>query len=270
MAQKLLISPTGPVTTTVLSKSNPEGTGVAEDEYVVKDPQGLTEHGNSDAMDLLTRKLVPYRLMRFPLNSGSKFTQVHKSIDYGQDLDGDGRNESAEVNAEVTVLTFEDITVPAGTFTNAVKVQTLATATVITTVSGVRVTVSGTETVWLASGVGVVRRTSLIQGGGITESVTEELLRFVPTFRFSQVSAGVSHTCGVTSIGKGYCWGRNDNGQLGNGTTVTSVSPVEVSGVLAFSYVGAGANHSCGLTTTGQGILLGGRLRWPPWKRCGK
>lgn len=40
---------------------------------------------------------------------------------------------------------------------------------------------------------------------------------------------GSGHTCAVASDNKMYCWGLNDNGQLGNGVTTNSAVPVAVS-----------------------------------------
>ena len=67
-----------------------------------------------------------------------------------------------------------------------------------------------------------------------------------PAFR--QVSAGEIHTCGVTSGGVAYCWGSNDAGALGNGTTHGSLTPVPVAGGLSFREVNASSFRTCGVT----------------------
>lgn len=46
--------------------------------------------------------------------------------------------------------------------------------------------------------------------------------------RFTSISAGKWHTCGITLDGAAYCWGRNDKGQLGDGTTGNQPTPVRV------------------------------------------
>jgi alpha-tubulin suppressor-like RCC1 family protein len=48
---------------------------------------------------------------------------------------------------------------------------------------------------------------------------------------FAAVSAGRTHTCGVTVNGEAYCWGGNTAGQLGNGVPDFATStPVAVAG----------------------------------------
>lgn len=57
------------------------------------------------------------------------------------------------------------------------------------------------------------------------------------------------HNCALAS-GKVYCWGQNDDGQLGNGTNTDSTVPVEVGGVLAGKIVtdiGGSGNTSCAI-----------------------
>lgn len=63
-----------------------------------------------------------------------------------------------------------------------------------------------------------------------------------------QVSAGVSHTCALNTRGRAYCWGRDTNGQLGDGPETTNrLVPTPVASGLAFWSISAGAQHTCGL-----------------------
>jgi alpha-tubulin suppressor-like RCC1 family protein len=74
---------------------------------------------------------------------------------------------------------------------------------------------------------------------------------------FTAVSAGLRHTCAVSKSGPTYCWGWNDNGQLGNGSIATSNIPVPVSGGYAFVSVAVGGLHSCGAVRSGQTYCWG-------------
>jgi alpha-tubulin suppressor-like RCC1 family protein len=74
----------------------------------------------------------------------------------------------------------------------------------------------------------------------------------VKTVSFASISAGVFHTCAVTTEGEAYCWGDNDKGELGAellSPRQSSPSPVRVAGGLTFSAVSVGDQFTCGLTT---------------------
>src|SRR5688572_5723983 len=62
-----------------------------------------------------------------------------------------------------------------------------------------------------------------------------------------RITAGNLHSCAILDSGTVQCWGGNDNGQLGNGTTTTSTVPVPVSGVSAALQLSAGCGHTCAM-----------------------
>lgn len=60
-----------------------------------------------------------------------------------------------------------------------------------------------------------------------------------------EVAAGAAHTCARRASGALVCWGFNDQGQLGDGTTEPRPTPAAVMGVLTASAVTAGAAYTC-------------------------
>jgi alpha-tubulin suppressor-like RCC1 family protein len=72
---------------------------------------------------------------------------------------------------------------------------------------------------------------------------------------FTSLTAGEYHTCGVTTAGAALCWGRNNAGQLGDGTQVTPATavPVTVGGSLSWRSLSAGELFTCGVTGTTSG-----------------
>jgi len=56
---------------------------------------------------------------------------------------------------------------------------------------------------------------------------------------------GSRHTCGITMGGALYCWGANENGQLGIGSRENSAIPVQVGSDTDWELVSTGANHTC-------------------------
>jgi alpha-tubulin suppressor-like RCC1 family protein len=74
---------------------------------------------------------------------------------------------------------------------------------------------------------------------------------------FVAITAGNAHTCGLTTSGSAYCWGRNDYGQLGTGDTVDRHAPVPVTGALTFRAIAAGTVNTCGIVTDGRAYCWG-------------
>ena len=76
--------------------------------------------------------------------------------------------------------------------------------------------------------------------------------------QFRQVSAGRSHTCGVTTSNQVFCWGSNQYGQIGdNSTAYSRLTPRLVAGAGQFRQVVAGGYHSCAVTTTNRAFCWG-------------
>ncbi|HZD60824.1 MAG TPA: RCC1 repeat-containing protein, partial [Anaerolineae bacterium] len=65
------------------------------------------------------------------------------------------------------------------------------------------------------------------------------------------IAAGARHSLALKSDGTVLAWGRNDYGQLGNETTTSSSTPVQVSGLTNVTTVTAGWWHSLALELDG-------------------
>jgi alpha-tubulin suppressor-like RCC1 family protein len=74
----------------------------------------------------------------------------------------------------------------------------------------------------------------------------------VPVSGLSGVASfatGAYHTCAVVADATLQCWGKNDNGQLGNGTRTSSPTPIPVDGLSNVAVVSGGGDHTCAVLT---------------------
>jgi Regulator of chromosome condensation (RCC1) repeat len=67
----------------------------------------------------------------------------------------------------------------------------------------------------------------------------------VPIKDATDVGAGSKHACAMLEGGKVACWGKNDRGQLGNGSTADSAIAGEVAGVLGAQELAVAGDLAC-------------------------
>ena len=170
----------GGLTVNVFHDTNPGNHGPS-DSFYRRDAAGIVYYGSEPEL-LWRRQLVPYQIIRFPMTVSQSFQQFSRTdIDFGSDIDGDGTNEHVDVEGHSTVLSRESVTVPAGTYADAIRVE--ARMTLRIRLSSVDRTAVGTDvmTAWFAKGVGLVKYVerqelaALKDDRGSITDITEEL-----------------------------------------------------------------------------------------------
>jgi len=90
----------------------------------------------------------------------------------------------------------------------------------------------------------LVERFWLADGG-------QDAMLWVQIQGWAMVSAGYSHTCGITDLGTLLCWGQGKNGQ--------ALVPQWIMGSndTAWASVSAGTSHTCAISSNGTGVCWG-------------
>ena len=117
--------------------------------------------------------------------------------------------------------------------------------------------------------------------GELGNGTADTLARRVPTLvagghRFVELALSARHSCAIADDGFAYCWGNNQFGQLGDGTTTDRLVPTRVVGNIPFTRivtasgfaglstepvptprVQAGVAHTCGIAVGGGAFCWG-------------
>ena len=196
------------MTVTVYHDTNPGNHGPSESFYR-RDSVGIVYYGSEPGTPF-EKQLVPYQIARFPMKVASSFSQFNrKELDFGTDLDQDGTNEKADAQGDATVVGQESVTVPAGTFKDALKVE--ARMYMQIHLSGTNKTVLGTDvmTAWFVKGVGLVKyverqELSPLEDRGVVTDIMEELESYEVKSSKTSLGGRESSTEGLLADHAGY------------------------------------------------------------------
>jgi len=181
----------GGVLTKVFASTEPADPTAAIETYYSRDSNGVTNRGNNDPTDVVTKAAVPYREGKFPVALGTITDLSRSNVEWDEDLDGDGRKERVDFRLLITMDGFEPLEVPAGSFSRTAKRTAKITGTLRTTSAG-NLPFTATEQLWSAPGAGIMKQSFSFAAAG-------ETLHEVLVARGYKVD-GVGHGMGLPRV----------------------------------------------------------------------
>ncbi len=168
------------VTVKIFNESNQANQGPSESYFSIK-KDGIVYHGGEPTTPF-EGHLIPYPVIQFDMTLHRPFSQLLKwRVPFGRDFDHDGREEIADVYAEITADGFETVSVPAGVFQDALKLKGKMVIRLTLSGSGEFAHIIDRTTTWLALNIGTVKATESIEfpqmdGSAPLGTVIEEVL----------------------------------------------------------------------------------------------
>jgi alpha-tubulin suppressor-like RCC1 family protein len=111
--------------------------------------------------------------------------------------------------------------------------------------------------------VGAVSCLGWNEVGGLGNGTTVDSLVPVPVVGLSSgvvtVGSNYNHSCALLTSGSVKCWGRNSDGQLGDGTTTPRTTPVAVKKLPSVIGIGVGKDLGCAYSAAGS-VYCWGRV----------
>ena len=104
-----------------------------------------------------------------------------------------------------------------------------------------------TATTSTAVSVSAINAATMIAMGGYCQFVSsDDRISCLPYYR------SYGHSCALLGDGSIICWGSNEFGELGDGSSTDRTSPVPVTGISTATSIALGSSHSCVLLTDGS------------------
>lgn len=134
----------------------------------------------SEKLSSIVPTLGSVKLFSYPLQAGSSFTQIDKTLVANLDIDQDGENDELSIRSTVYVVGYEEIDTPAGHFSHVVHLRTDTYETFVASSDKKAYPYRNTVDDWYAPGVGLVRsiQTHYPDGHTPTKPISKVLVAY--------------------------------------------------------------------------------------------